>query len=497
MRPLIRCIVFFMALNLVGCAVGPNFKTPAAPTTPRYTETPMPEQTVSAKSPGGQAQRFNLGEEIPADWWALFHSPALDALIRQGMANSPNIASAQAALRQARQNLLAEIGSGLFPSVSSAMSLERQRFAGDTIGVNESDIFNLYNASVNVSYTLDVFGGIRRQIEAEAALVDYQRYQLEAAYLTLAANIVTTAITEASLRDQIRATHELINSQERQLQILQGQFKLGGVALTDVLTQQTEVSQTIATLPPLEKNLAQTRHALAVLVGSFPGDIHIPEFNLNTLTLPAQLPVSLPSNLVRQRPDVRAQEALLHQASAQIGVATANMLPQFTLTADYGYANNALNTLFTTTNSFWSIMGQATQPIFQGGALIAQRRAAVAAYDQAAAEYRQTVLTAFKNVADALRAVQMDAKALRAQAVAEKSARQTLALSEEQYRLGGVSYLNILTAERQYQSTRIDRIQAQAARFADTAALFQALGGGWWNRSALSTPRPTIKVRVS
>lgn len=476
--------VTVLAASLTSCAVGPNFHEPAAPDIPRYTEHALPKKTVSTATKGGEAQQFNIGADIPGQWWSLFHSPALDALICIGMQNSPNIMAAQAALREAKQNYLAGVGQ-LFPSVDAATNVQRQKFSGQTFGNSGSSIFTLYNAQVNVSYTLDVFGGIRRQIEALAAQVDYQQFQLQAAYLTLTANIVTAAITEASLREQISATHQLVNSEQSQLDILRKQFELGAVSLVDVLTQQTQVAQTAATLPGLENSLAQTRHLLAALVGSFPSAINIPEFNLDQLKLPSQIPVSLPSNLIRQRPDIRAQEALVHQASAQIGVATANMLPQFTITGYYGFTSGELGSLFNSESNIWSIAGGIAQPVFQGGTLIAQRRSAIAAYDQSVALYRNTVVTAVENVADSLRAVQLDAVALNAQRMAEKAAYDALNISRQQYKLGGLNYLNILVAEQQYQTSHIARIQAQAARYTDTAALFQSLGGGWWNRPSV------------
>ena len=382
---------------------------------------------------------------------------------------------------QAQENLNAQIGSTLFPAVDLSASKQREHGLDSTTA--QVGTYNLYNTSVNVSYTLDVFGGSRRAIEALAAQVDYQQYQFEAAHLTLTSNIVTTAVTVASLQAQIQATQELIRAQQNELSIVQKQFNLGSVSNADVLAQQTQLAQTRATLPTLEKNLAQTRNALAVLVGAFPSEIQLPEFNLDKLQLPIQLPVSLPSTLVRQRPDVRAAEALLHKASAEIGVATANLLPQFTLSGSYGYASGNFHGLFDHANSLWSLAGQALQPVFHGGALQAQRRSAVAAYDEAAANYKQTVLQAFQNVADSLRALETDAQALQAQKQAENAAQNTLALTQKQFRLGGVSYLNLLNAQRQYQQTRINRIQAQAARYTDTAALFQALGGGWWNKT--------------
>ena len=469
---------------LAACAVGPDFHAPEAPATKSYTEAPLPQETAATTGTGGAAQRFVAAQEIPAQWWTLFHSEALDQLIRQALQDSPTLAAAQATLRESQENFRAQYGAAIFPSVDANISARRQRISG--VAVGQPDIqaspFNLYNASVSVSYTLDLFGGARRELEALQSQVDYQRFQLEGAYLALTANIVTTAVKEASLRAQIRATQDILTALEQQLEVVDNQFQLGAVSRSDVLAQQTHLAQTRATLPPQEKDLAQTRHQLAVLTGKLPSEAVLPEFELEGLQLPQELPVSLPSSLVQQRPDVRASEALLHQASAQVGVATANLFPQITLTGSYGSTTGSSRDLFGSGTSVWSIGAALLQPIFHGGQLTAARRAAVAAYDQAAAQYRETVLQAFQNVADVLRALEADARTLKAQAAAETAARDALELTQQQFRLGAVSYLTLLNAERQYQEARINLVQAQATRYADTAALFQALGGGWWNR---------------
>jgi len=456
--------------------VGPNFHTPASPPTQHYTKNPLPEKTV------GQSQHFNMGKDIPAEWWTLFHSPELNDLIRAGLANSPNLAAARATLRQAHETLNAQVGSLLLPTVNAQVAGDRSLASGLAFaGNNSSTLFNVYNTSVNVSYLLDIFGGSRREIESVRAQVDYEQYELIAAYLTLTSNIVTTTITLASLQAQIEATHELVQLQEKQLTIIKKQYQLGGASETNVLAQQTQLAQTQAFLPPLEKSMAQSRHALAVLIGSLPSETVLPRFNLNSFKLPRSLPVSLPSTLTQQRPDVRASEALLHSASAQVGVATANLFPQITLTGNYGWLADAPSNLFKPTTNVWGFGSQLLQPLFQGGALQAQKRAAIAAYEQALAQYHQTVLQAFQNVADTLRALELDAKTLRADRKAENAAKNTFVIIQKQLRLGGVSYLDLLNANMQYQQTRINRIQAEALRFADTAALFQALGGGWWN----------------
>ncbi len=473
----------FIITFVTSCAVGPSFQRPEAPETNEYTSTPLPDKTVSAPVLGGEAQCFAVGQEIPAQWWELFHSEPLDRVIREAMAASPTLSAAQAALRQAQENANAE-EAALFPKVDANAEAERQKFSGASFGGTfGSTMFNFYKASLDASYFLDIFGGVRRSIEAQRARVEYQRYQMEGAYLALTSNIVTTVVKEASLRGQIRATEEIVASQEEQLEVVRRQFEIGGVSGADVLAQKTRLAQTRATLPPLEKELAQTRHQLAVLAGKLPGEAGgLPEFELEGLQLPRQLPVSLPSSLVRRRPDVAGSEALLHAANAAVGVAAANLYPQITLTGYYGSETSKLRDLFDSSTVIWSIAAELLQPIFHGGELTARRRAAIAAYEQAAAQYREIVLLAFQNVADVLRALELDAFALEAQAAAETAARDTLDLTKKQFQLGAVSYLTLLNAQDQYQQTRISLVQTQAARFADTAALFQALGGGWWNR---------------
>lgn len=484
------------ALLLGACAVGPDFKTPELPAAaqgPDYTPAPVPSRTAQADGPAGQAQELVAGRDIPAQWWDVFRSEPLDQLIRASLAQSPTLASAQAALRQAEATYEARTGS-LWPQVSAQLGVQRERASEITSQVPGGQLLTLYNASVNVSYNLDVFGGTRRQIEGAQAAVDTQRYQVEAVYLTLTSNLVTTAIREASLRAQLQATREVLQAQTEQLNVIEKQFDTGAIPKSIVLQQRTQVAQTQATLPPIEKALAQTRHQLAVFAGRLPSEAGLPEFDLASLSLPQALPLSLPSELARQRPDVRASEAQLHQASAAVGVATANLYPQIQLSASYG--NNALRArdLFTGPTTLWNIGAGLTQPIFNGGALRAQQRAAVAAYDSAAAQYRNTVLGAFQNVADALRALELDAIALQNQAAAESLARQSLDLSTAQFRAGAVSYVTLLTAQQAWLQTHTALVQAQAARYADTAALFQALGGGWWNRAELAnaTLAPTV-----
>ena len=425
------------------------------------------------------------GLAIPGQWWALFHSRALNALVEQAIAANPTLPAAQAALRQARENVYAEQGS-LFPNVTASFSPSRNKTATGAItpvAASGNPYYSLNTAQVTVSYTPDVFGGTRRQIESLVATADFQRFQLEATYLTLTSNVVAAAVQEASLRGQIAATEEIIKIDSEGLEILRRQLALGAVAGADVAAQQAALAQAQALLPPLQKQLAVERDQLTALLGRFPNQQPREKFDLVALRLPLDLPVSLPSKLVEQRPDVRSAEAQMHAASAEIGVAVANRLPQFALTANGGGQSLTMAQLFSGPGTaFWTLAGNVTQTVFDAGTLLHKQRAAEAAFDQAAAQYRGTVITAFQNVADTLHALQSDADTLKAAVAAEQAAATSLEIARRQLQLGAVNYLALLTAENAYQQALSSVVQAQASRLADTAALFQALGGGWWNR---------------
>lgn len=495
-------ILAIVCLNLIGCMVGPDFRPPAAPPTSKYTHFPLPPKTAAVPSlkNSGKAQKFVFNKNIPAMWWKIFHSPALNRLIVAGLRHNPNLAAAEAALMQAQQNYIAQAGT-LYPQVTANFLVEPERFSpalfgGSTtnpLGEKITSVFTLYNPNLTIAYTFDLFGALRRQIETLRAQVDYQGYQLEAAFLSLSSNIANTAINIGSLRAQIEATNRLILSQQKTLRIIQQQFEMGGAARSDVLLQQTQLEQTKATLPPLKQSLTQNYHALAILIGELPSESDLPHFNLKDIHLPAELPLSCPSQLVRQRPDIQAAEALVHVASAQIGVAIANMLPQFTINATYGGMSTVLKNVFAGQNRVWSIPMNLSEPIFSGGSLVARKRAADAAFEQAAAQYRQTVLQAFQNVADTLGAIRHDAQFLKAQQSAESAALQTYQMAQQQFQFGSVHYITVFTAERSYQLAVIARIQAEAARYSDTVALFQALGGGWQGRSPLSGEPALVK----
>jgi len=476
---IISCFLFS------GCAVGPEFRTPDAPVVKTYTEVPLNNVTAGAPGIGGAPQSLVPGQDLSEQWWTLYRCEALDRLIRLAISESPTLASAQARLREAQENLRARTGTVYFPSIDGSFSARRQKTTGASIGQPQanSTTFNLFSPAVSFSYVLDVFGGGYRELEALKAQVDYQSFQREGAYLALTSSLVTTAVQEASLREQIMVTQRIINLQEEQLVLIEKQLEYGGASRSDVLSQQSLLAQTRVNLSPLEKQLALTRHLLAVLAGRFPGDPGLPEFRLKDLQLPIELPVSLPSSLVRQRPDIVASEALLHVASAQVGVATANLYPKINLTGSIGYNATRIEDLFSPGTSVWSLGAGLVQPLFHGGELTAKRRAAIAAYDQANAVYRDTVLHAFRNVADVLHSLDQDANTLKSQSEAAATAAEALEIAQTQFKHGAIGYLSLLNAERQHQQAQISLVQAQAARFSDTATLFQALGGGWWNKS--------------
>jgi NodT family efflux transporter outer membrane factor (OMF) lipoprotein len=485
------------ACLLASCAVGPDFKAPPPPATAALVPAAQTAADTSATPlPGGQAQHFVEGMDIPGQWWTLFQSAPLNALIERALINSPTLQAAQAALRQANETAAAQRGS-YYPSVTGTVGSQRQKASGAAFGIPgfpSSYFYNLDTASVNVSYTLDAFGGIRRQVEALNAQAEYQRFVLEASYLTLTANIVTAAITEASLRAQIAATEQIAGAQQAQLNIVSRRVTAGGASHADVLQQQATLQNTLAGLPPLRSQLAQQRNQLAALVGSLPADYVGNEFSLDSLNMPQSLPVSLPSKFVEQRPDVREYSALLHEATAQVGIATANMLPQITITGSYGQDASSFSKLFEPASNVWSLIGSLSQPIFKGGQLRHQRRAAVAAAQEAAANYQATVINAFQNVSDTLYALQADGDALLAESGAERSAADSLAIVQAQYKSGGASYLQVLTAQQTYQTAAVALVKARAQRYSDTAALFQALGGGWWNRSDAAASAPATSV---
>jgi NodT family efflux transporter outer membrane factor (OMF) lipoprotein len=481
-----------LAALVAGCAVGPDFVPPAAPDVPGYTPEPLAKGTASAATPGGQAQRFVHDLDLPGQWWTLFHSKPLNALVERALANNADVQAAQAALRVARENVRAQRGA-LFPQVDAGFT--GTRLLPPTAGpeIDNSTVaptFNLFTTQLNVSYTPDVFGGTRRAIETLEAQADAQRFALEATYLTLTSNLAGAAVQEASLRGQIVATQQIIKIERDVLGLLREQRKAGQIAELDVVAQEAALAQVEQTLPPLQKQLAQQRALVAALAGGFPSDRIFEKFELAALRLPRDLPVSLPSKLIEQRPDIKAAEANLHAAAAQIGVAIANRLPNITLTGTAGSTAPAIDQLFASGTEWWQITGAVTQPIFRGGTLFHRELAAKAAFDQAAAQYRSTVIQGFQNVADALRAIQSDAVALQKAVASERAAARSLEIVRGRMRLGEINYVGLLVAQQTYQQALLSLAQAKAARYADTVALFAALGGGWWNRRDVAPEKP-------
>lgn len=472
-----RCSVLLTLVTLSGCTAGPDFQSPDAPEAGGYTKEPLTKTTDAKGVAGGQAQRFTMGSDVNPAWWTLFQSKQINALVEEAVRNHPDVAAAQYALRSARETVLADQG-GLFPTVTASESSERARSAAS--GATPATLYTLHNATVDVSYNLDIWGGTRRTIEAAQAQADYQRFQLEATYLSLTANVVTAAMNDASLNAQIQATQDIIRLQQDQLARIQQQFNVGAVPASDVLSQQSTLATTEASLPSLQKQRAQQRNELMAYLGRLPSQDKGESVSLSDLHLPRDLPLTLPSNLVRQRPDIREAEATLHNATASVGVAIANMLPQITLSGSYGASAPAK--LFSANTIAWSVADSVSQTLFDGNKLYHTKEASVATFREDLSKYKSTVISAFQNVADSLRAIEYDANALQAQAKAEKAASASLKMAQEQYKVGAVDYPTVSSAQQSYQNAVISRVKAQATRYTDTVALYQSLGGGWWNR---------------
>lgn len=479
-------ILLSASLLFAGCAVGPNFKKPAAPNVAGYLQTQPSTTTNVPNVSGGEAQQFVQNRDIPGDWWTLFHSTPLNDLIERALKANPDLKAAQAALVVARENMLAQRGA-YYPTVSGGFTASRQKTSVLLSPVPNANVFNfsLYTPQVSVSFVPDVFGLNHRTVESLKAQEQQARFALAATHITLSSNVAAAAIQEASLRGQIDATRQLIAINTAMLQIVREQYAQGYVAQLDVAAQESQLAQVTASLPPLLKQLVQQRDLLMELSGGFPSEELPVEFEFSSLQLPQELPMSLPSQLVQQRPDVLQAEENLHAASAQVGIAIANRLPSFNLTADAGSMALAFSQIFGAGTGFWDLAAGVTQPIFDAGTLRHRERAAQAGLTQAEEQYRSVVLTAFQNVADTLNALQQDGEALKAAAAAEEAAGITLTQTKNQVEAGYISYLALLSAEQAYQQAAMALVQAQSNRYADTAALFQALGGGWWNRTEI------------
>lgn len=471
------CCALSSTLLLSACAVGPDFKTPEPPPAQGY-------------RPG---ERLSGTTDVPGRWWERFRSKQLNALVEDGFANNTDLQAAEAALRVAQANALAQRGA-LFPEITAGFDSNRQLTPTQAVTTNAASgasIYSIHTAQVSVSFVPDVFGGTRRQIESADALTEMQAFQREGVFTTLSANIALAAIQEASMRGQIAATRRLIDLQTQSLNLLKLQNERGQIALPDVIVQETAVAQARLLLPGLEKQLSQQRHILSYLTGRLPSDVLPASFQLSSFHRPRPLPKALPADLVRQRPDVRAAEANLRSFNAQIGVAIANRLPQIALTANAGSSASALASLFTPHTAFWLVAGSVAQSIFDAGTREQKQRAAEAAAEQAFAQYRSVVLAACQNVADVLRALEADQRTLTAAITAERSANQSISLARTQSERGQVSISVLITAQQAYLQASLARVQAEAALIADTVALFQALGGGWWNRME---PDPRVEA---
>ena len=462
---------------LAGCAVGPDFHAPPPPSTDRYTAGTQPQTT--AEAPGAVAQHFVSAGALPGRWWESFHSAALDTLVEDALAHSPTALEARARLREAQEDLAAQTGSALYPTIDAQLGATRERVDPAAFGFTsfpQPPPFNLFNAQVNVSYTLDILGANRRLVEGARAQTEYQACETQATQLMLAANVVAAAIHQADLDAEVGYTRQIIDAQARQLAISEQRYREGGIALEDLAGARVQLAQLRATLPPLLAQRREIDHQLAVYTGKPPANASVPAFTLADLTLPQQVPLALPSELVQRRPDVRASEALWHAASANVGVATANLFPHLTISGSLGAERPELSQLTDSTN-VWSVGASLLQPIFHGGELRAKRRSAAAAYEVAAHAYEETVLESLQQVADSLRVLEADALALGARASAAEQAAAAYAIAQQRYQAGGISEYSLLDAQRQQLQTALDRSHAEAQRLADTAALMHALNG--------------------
>ena len=504
-----RILAAIALLTVSGCAVGPDFKRPDAPTAKSYSPSgALPGATDSAPVAAGESQRFDVKAAIPFDWWKLFRSPQINSLIERAFKANPSIAAAQAALRQASENVVAQEGF-FYPTVGASYSPSRNKLAGNMGGnspgvqgngtiiqtysnpagpapFNAPAYYDFHVAQLTVGYAPDVFGLNRRQVESAEAQEEAQKLQLEAIYITLASNVVAAALQEAPLRAQIAAMERIVAINREMRALLKNQLELGDVSGVEVASQEASLAAMEQALDPLQKQLEQTRDLIRALAGNLPNQDVGEKFELASLQLPRDLPLSLPSKIVEQRPDVRAAEEQLHFASAQAGVAIANTLPQFAVTGAIGGMASTPGWMFRSGGGFFDLTANVAYTIFDGGTLRARSRAAKQALFQAGAQYRSTVIAALQNVADVLYTVQSDATALKHAAAAAQAAQTAFELTRRQYELGAVSYQAQLLAEQNYQSAVINLVQARTNRFGDTAALYQALGGGWWNRTGVS-----------
>jgi NodT family efflux transporter outer membrane factor (OMF) lipoprotein len=479
-------------MAVASCSVGPDFEAPKPPSVTRYTSPGEATATVASSDPGRAVptQAIALGEKVAADWWTLFRSSDLDVLVKQAVAGNHTLESVKARLVVARQ-AIAVATSALYPQIGLNAGVSEQRQSADSFGLTPNvaplpSSFNLFQVGPTASYTPDLFGQTHRRIEQQVALAEYQSDQLDAAYLTLTGNTVSQALQLAAVRSQLKALNDILAIDRQNVEFVRKQRLTGTVPDSDVIVAESQLATDETLKPGLEQQMSVTKHALAVLIGRAPGDWSPPDFDLVAFRLPHHLPVSIPSQLVHQRPDIQAAEAQLHAASAQIGIATAQLYPSITLSA--GVSASSLNgsNLFSPAGLVWSIAAGLAQPIFDGGMREAERRAALAGFKESAADYQQTVLQAFGQVADILQALTHDTNLLAAQSQALSMASEAVRLQRISYGSGGSGIIGLLDAQRQYQQAKLGYVRAEAQRYQDTVQLLVAMGGGWWDQKFAS-----------
>lgn len=511
-----RHISAFILMNTIllaglsSCALGPDFKRPSAPNAKSYSQHADSTKNDSVPVVIDAQQKFNTAADIPSDWWTLFQSQQINSFIEQALKHNPDIESAQASLLQAQEYANTQRGY-FFPNIGVSYTPSRNKVAGNMSSAtpgpqeNGNDIvaappqptyYNFHTAQLMVGFVPDVFGLNRRQLESAEALVETQKFQLEAAHITLAAHVFAAAVEHAMLRTQISAAEKIVITSQEQVDILNKQLKHGYVSGIDLAAQQSLLANAQQSLIPLQLQLQKNRNLLAALQGSFPDQEFSDAIELSALHLPEELPFSLPSALIEQRPDVRAAEAQLHYASAQTGVAIANQFPQFDITAAIGGMADTPAWMFKSGGEFFNLSATISQVIFDGGILRAKSRAAQAALTQAGAQYRSTVIAAVQNVADTLFTLQADAKLIKAAEESAQATEKALNINRKQYELGAINYQALLLAQQAYELSVIDLSQAQASRLLDTAALYQSLGGGWWNRKNTTTADINLPASV-
>jgi NodT family efflux transporter outer membrane factor (OMF) lipoprotein len=487
-----RIVSAVLGMAVAGCSVGPDFEPPKPPSVTRYTSPGEATATVASPDPGRAVptQVIALGEKVVADWWTLFRSSDLDLLVKQAVAGSRTLESVKARLVVARE-AIAVAASALYPQIGLDANVSEQKQSAATFGLTPEvaplpPSFNLFQVGPTASYTPDLFGQTHRRIEQQVALAEYQSDQLDAAYLTLTGNTVSQALQVAAVRSQLKALNDILAIDRQNVELVRKQRLTGTVPDSDVIVAESQLASDETLKPGLEQQLSVARHALAVLIGRAPGDWSPPDFDLRAFKLPHHLPVSIPSRLVHQRPDIQAAEAQLHAASAQIGIATAQLYPSITLSA--GVSASSLNggNLFSPAGLVWSIAAGLAQPIFDGGMREAERRAALAAFKESAADYQQTVLQAFGQVADILQALTHDTNLLTAQSRALSMASEAVRLQRISYGSGGSGIIGLLDAQRQYQQAKLGYVRAEAQRYQDTVQLLVAMGGGWWDQKLAS-----------